>query len=269
MKFLNSYSQLLKNDNFLKKIKNNLKSFFINQRSKKNIKLPKQSIIFPFYHHVFDDEVEGFKIQLKYMQNYGEFISYEDSINLLNNNFKDKNIYFCLSFDDGFKNIFNNVTDIALSLKIPINFFIPTSFIDNKREDAGKVFFNTSKLNVEFLSWNDCKKISSEKIFTISSHSVNHKLISQLSYEESLKEMRNSKYEIENNLKINCNHFAPPVGDFLFPRDTDIVKKTGYKSLSTTLRGQMSNLEKNVYNIKRHHLLANWDINYLKYFFFN
>ena len=259
----------MENDSLSKKIKNRLKSVFINNIVNKPIKSSHQTIFFPFYHHVFDDEVNGFKKQLKFMKNYGEFISYEDSINLLNNGFKDKNNYFCISFDDGFKNIINNVTDIALNLKIPINFFIPTSFIDNKRDDAGKIFFCNQTFEIEFLNWTDCKKIISEKTFTISSHSESHKLISKLSYNESLSEMKKSKRDIEYHLKINCNHFAPPVGDFSFPRDIDIAKKVGYKSLSTTNRGKMSSMNNNVYSIKRHHLLANWNTNYLKYFFFN
>ena len=109
MTILNSYSQLLENDSLSKKIKNRLKSVFINNIVNKPIKSSHQTIFFSFYHHVFDDEVNGFKKQLKFMKNYGEFISYEDSTNLLNNGFKDKNNYFCISFDDGFKNIINNV----------------------------------------------------------------------------------------------------------------------------------------------------------------
>ena len=76
------------------------------------------------------------------MKNYGDFISYDDSILILREGLKPNEQYFCLSFDDGFKNILNNVTDILLKEKIPCMFFIPTSFINNLRQDSGQVFFN-------------------------------------------------------------------------------------------------------------------------------
>ena len=46
---------------------------------------------------------------------------------------------------------------------IPCMFFIPTSFIDNLRDDAGKIFFNSNEINIEFLNWNDVKKLFQKK----------------------------------------------------------------------------------------------------------
>ncbi len=264
---INSYNQLLKNESFVKKIKNILKNNYINFFYKKENSLIDGSIIFPFYHHVFDDEVENFTLQLKFMKNYGDFISYHDSIKIIKTGFSKKDKYFCLSFDDGFKNIVNNVADICLNNQIPVNFFIPTDFIDNKRSDSGKIFFNNDKLSVEFLSWKDCKKISNENLFTIGSHSVNHNLISKLSIDNCLFEVVESKKKIENELKISCEHFAPPVGDYSLDRDLNIIKEAGYKSLSSTKRGLMCKDYNDIFGIKRHHLLANWDTRYLNYFF--
>ncbi|MDC0925434.1 polysaccharide deacetylase family protein, partial [Candidatus Pelagibacter sp.] len=197
-----------------------------------------------------------------------DFISYDDSILILNEGLKPKERYFCLSFDDGFKNIFQNVIEIFLRDKIPCTFFIPTSFINNLRPDSGKVFFNRKDISIEFLSWSDCKKIVSEKIFDIGSHSINHKLISKLPLKECVYEVQNSKKIIENELNIQCNHFAPPVGDYSVNRDLEIVKNSNFISLSSTIRGKMDNLENDVFALKRHHLLANWELDYLKYFFF-
>ena len=79
--------------------------------------------------------------------------------------------------------------------------------------------------------------------------------------------MKNSKEKIEDNLSIICNHFAPPLGDFSYSRDLDIAKEVGYKSLSSTKRGKMDENNKNVFYLKRHHFLANWEVDYLKFFF--
>ena len=267
MNYICSYQDLKKYDGFGKKIKNFFKHNFIKIVSKKNLNIHKGNIIFPFYHHVFDDEMENFNEQLKHMKNNGDFISYDQALNLIESGINENEKYFCMSFDDGFKNMIENITDKLLTYNIPATFFIPTSFIGNKREDAGKIFFNNQNISIEFLDWEDCKKISAQKLFSIGSHSVNHSLISKLSEEDCENEMKNSKKEIETKLSVPCNHFAPPVGDFSFMRDIKIAKQIGYKSFSTTFRGKMNNQNNNVYNIFRHHLIAGWNTDYLNFFF--
>ena len=78
----------------------------------KNLNIKQGNIFYPFYHHVFNDETKNFQRQIKFLKNYGDFISYDDSIKLINEGIQNKDMYFCLSFDDGFKNIFENVTEI-------------------------------------------------------------------------------------------------------------------------------------------------------------
>ena len=171
---------------------------------------------------------------------------------------------------DPFSNQFsrtNDVKDILVKYNIPCLFFIPTSFIDNDRSDEGDIFFGNKKIGIRFLDWNDCKEISNNKLFQFGSHSVNHQILSKLSYNECYNEIYNSKKIIEKKLNLKCNHFAPPVGIFSRRRDIKIVRNLNYKSLSTTQRGMMNNTFKDHYLIKRHHLLGNWNINYLKYFF--
>ncbi len=267
MRVINTYRELLEIENFNYKLKNIFKHLLIKNFLPKKFDNQNNFIIYPFWHHVFDDEIHNFKLQIKLMKNYGDFISYDQSIAILKEGLKPKERYFCLSFDDGFKNIFNNVIDILLKEKIPCMFFIPTSFIDNLRQDSGQVFFNRKNISIDFLSWKDCQKIASEQIFNIGSHSINHKLISELSTNECISEVMNSKKIIENKLNVECNHFAPPVGKYSIKRDLKIIKDSNYKSLSTTIRGKMTSTSNDIFKLKRHHLLANWDIDYLKYFF--
>ena len=267
MENINTYKQLKKYESKYSNVRNILKSIFIKNSNSEKFFHQSEYIIFPFWHHVFDDEIESFISQIKFMKNYGDFISYDDAINLLKMGLKTNDKYFCLSFDDGFKNIYENVTDILLKFNAPCVFFIPTSFIDNRRDDSGQVFFNNNKLKINFLNWKDCKQISTNQIFEFGSHSVNHKIFTKLSHDECYFEIEESKKIIETNLDIKCKHFAPPVGIFSQERDLDLVKKLKYKSLSTTVRGKMENKFSDEYLIKRHHLLAGWEISYLKYFF--
>ena len=265
--YTESYRALKAYDNNYIKLKDIFKKYIIKLNTLNRIIPAKGWIQFPFYHHVFNDENKNFINQINYMQNFGDFISYNESLEILKNDFEKKNNYFCLSFDDGFSNNIFNVCDILNNKKIPAIFFIPTSFIDNKRNDSGKIFFNNHSIEIEFLTWSECKQISLNNSFTFGSHSLNHNLLSTLTDEESYKELKYSKHEIEDHLNIECEHFAPPVGDYINPRDINYCKEIGYKSLSTTKRGRMNNQMLNPYSLKRQHLLANWDLDYLNYFF--
>lgn len=266
-KYIDSYKKLKSFDNGYLKVKNFFKNYIIKLNFKNKIDNSNRWVQFPFYHHVFKDENENFISQIMYMKKFGDFISYNDAVEVLKNNLDKKNNYFCLSFDDGFKNNIENVCDFLDKVKIPAIFFLPTTFIDNNRDDSGKIFFNNSLIKIEFLNWIDCKLISKNKLFSFGSHSLNHNVLSKLSNDASFKEMKNSKLEIEKKLNIKCEHFAPPVGDFLNPRDPNYSKEIGYKTFSTTNRGKMISLNSDSCLIYRHHLLANWDLSYLNFFF--
>ena len=165
-KYIDSYKKLKSFDNGYLKVKNFFKNYIIKLNFKNKIDNSNRWVQFPFYHHVFKDENENFISQIMYMKKFGDFISYNDAVEVLKNNLDKKNNYFCLSFDDGFKNNIENVCDFLDKVKIPAIFFLPTTFIDNNRDDSGKIFFNNSLIKIEFLNWIDCKLISKNKLLT-------------------------------------------------------------------------------------------------------
>lgn len=229
-------------------------------------------IRFPYYHHVFDDECKNFEKQLKYMKNLGDFISLDDSILLLESDQKIKGRYFCITFDDGFKNCLTNAVPMLQKYKVHAAFFLPTKYIGSSSDDyhdTGRIFFSDDRLSVEFLTWEDCSDLLKLGM-SIGSHTVNHKTLSSLSDDEVKQELINSKSLIEERLGINCVHFCAPVGvpgrDFILDRDPEIAKKIGYCSFLTTKRGSGSRRSRPFF-IERDHMIANWDIYQLRYFF--
>jgi hypothetical protein len=220
----------------------------------------------PYYHHVFDDERKGFEGQLKYLKNFGEFISMNDVWKMV---YEDKQIdgrYFCVSFDDGFYNCYENM--------MPIIIYLPTTYINldsNNPADAEKIqrFYPEKPRLVPFLSWQQCREMLSVKV-SFGSHTVTHANLMKLNTEGILKEMQASKHEIEKELGVACEHFACPWGrsgiDFDASITTPIAQKLGYKTFATTNRGVVT-VGDNLYTLKRDHLLANWGNYQLKYFF--
>jgi len=104
----------------------------------------------------------------------------------------------------------------------------------------------------------------------IGSHTVNHARLAKLSEEEVLCELDTSKAMIEDNLGQVCNHFCSPFGipgnDYNVERDPDLVRVSGYRSMSTTERGA-TRQGALPHQLRRDHTLANWGNHQLRYFF--
>lgn len=228
-------------------------------------------IRFPYYHHVFDDERDGFSRQLTYLNNFGDFISLDDAVAMLESGDDIKGRYFCITFDDGFRNWLTNAMPILLDHGAPAAFFLATDYIGTDLEaDREHLlgFFDHGQNLMEFLSWPDCKRMIDAGM-TIGSHTVHHARLADLQADDVFKELIDSKAVIEENLGVTCDHFCFPFGipnnDFLPERDSDLVRQAGYRSVSTGLRGAMRQ-GASPYMIRRDHILANWSNFQLRYF---
>lgn len=104
----------------------------------------KQKLILPFYHTVSNNELIHIK-HLYRVKNTKEFIKDLDFLlslfepinidtlfDISNGRYTIKKPVFLLSFDDGLKEIYENIAPILLSKGIPAAFFINSDFIDNK-----------------------------------------------------------------------------------------------------------------------------------------
>ncbi|MBT3305296.1 MAG: polysaccharide deacetylase family protein [Alphaproteobacteria bacterium] len=229
-------------------------------------------IRFPYYHHVFNDEREGFARQLKYMASLGDFIGIDDAVAMLNSGAPITGRYFCLTFDDGFKNWATNAVPLLLDAGATAAFFIVTGCIGTSIEDdRDKLlgFYDQGDLLMEFLNWDDCRAMADAGM-TIGSHTVNHVHLAELDDAEVQAEMQGSKETIEAELDRVCDHFCCPFGratiDYLPDRDPSIARSVGYRSFLATNRG-MARQGTSPMEIPRDHLLAGWDNYQLQYFY--
>jgi peptidoglycan/xylan/chitin deacetylase (PgdA/CDA1 family) len=230
------------------------------------------SIRFPYYHHVFDDERHGFEEHLKYFKNMGDFIAIDEAIALIESGNTIKGKYFCITFDDGYKSCVTNALPILNQYGAAADFFIPTKYIGLSVKDDIELcstFYKGYRILLEFLTWNDCRTLISNGM-TIGSHTVNHNSLMGLSSAEAENELVASKKEIERRLEVSCRHFCAPNGipnvHFMVDRDPDLAKKAGYKSFLTTRRGATA-IKMNPMLIMRDHFIAAWKTNQLRYFY--
>ena len=231
-------------------------------------------IRFPYYHHVFDDERKGFERQIRLLQGTGDFLNIDEAVALLNSGDKINGRYFCLSFDDGLKSCIENAVPILADLKVPSTFYVVTSLMgasfDPDHYISRKTFgFKGHGSTVDFLTWEDCKKMIDAGM-TIGSHTVRHSRLSDISMQEAEVELRESKSQIERNLSITCDHFCAPYGspdvDYNSAQHPKLAKKLGYRSFATGFRGHMTR-GGSPFSLKRDHLLANWGLYQVRYFF--
>jgi len=231
-------------------------------------------IRFPFYHHVFDDERTGFEAQLRYLRRSGEFIDTDDAVSLMRSGSSIHGRFFCLGFDDGFKNCVTNALPILAANDIPCTFFVATAHVGSAIEDsprAAEQIFGPSRRHarpVELLSWDDCRQLVDAGM-VIGSHTHSHARLSRLDADGVWREMQTSKALIEREVRRPCLHFCSPWGkpfaDYLPGRDPWIARRVGFLSFHTGIRGA-TRAGASPFEIRRDHLLAGWGIPELRYF---
>jgi len=228
-------------------------------------------IRFLYYHHVFDDERAGFTRQLDYLKRFGDFISLSDAVEMLAAGGPIDGSYFCITFDDGFKNNLTNAVPLLIDKGAAAAFFLTTDYIgSNVETDRQHLlnFFNHGRTLMEFLDWNDCREMIAAGM-EVGSHTVHHARLSKLEESEVREELAASKDVIETNLDKPCEHFCAPFGipahDFKPERDPGLARVAGYRSMLTTERGPMRQGD-DPYRIRRDHMLANWGVDQLRYF---
>ena len=239
----------------------------------RKIDAPGNWIRFPYYHHVFDDEIHGFECQLRELQNFGDFVSIDDATSMIQSEDAIPGRYFCLSFDDGLKSCISGALPVLNQLQIPAVFYLATGYVGRslKPEDseALKVFnFLGKNTSLDFLSWNDCRLLVNSGM-TIGSHTSSHIRLADHDDVVISRELKESKDEIETRLGIKCDHFCAPYGipnvDFDPGKDLRLVLDAGYSTFATGQRGAMTNNDKCAL-IKRDHFLAQSGKYQLQYF---
>lgn len=124
-----------------------------------------------------------------------------------------------ITFDDGCKSNINIVLPLLLEYKSKATFFIVVDFIGKKG----------------YMNWSDIKALSSEGM-EIGSHSMCHSDFSQLDHKSAIKELKNSKAEIENKIGVPVKSFSFPFG-FASNKHFSLAKNVGYEYVMGSRHG--------------------------------
>lgn len=206
-----------------------------------------------YYHSVqknADNEViitpQTLKYELQYIKDQGyTTLTMNELYNYLLHNSPIPNKSIVITFDDGYMDNYYNAFPILKDLNMKATIFCITSNLD------GSYYLSKEAIN-EMLNYG----------IDIESHTVNHLKLNQLTYSEQLRELQESKKNLESITGKEVYAVAYPFGAF---NDDSIkaAKAAGYKLGFTTNRG-LSDRDDNPLKLDRIYISSNYSMNTFK-----
>ncbi len=124
-----------------------------------------------------------------------------------------------LTFDDGFKSVYENAFRVLKEFSFTATIFLTTGYI------------NSTFVNFPMLNWDEIEEMNAYGI-EFGAHTVTHPFLTRLTQNEALKEILDSKKIIEKRLGKKVNFFCYPYGDYN-EVTKKIVKAAGFKGACT------------------------------------
>jgi peptidoglycan/xylan/chitin deacetylase (PgdA/CDA1 family) len=223
------------------------------------VPLPKGPFLRALYFHgVAEDQTKNFASLIEGLTQIGEFINTEALISMLEGRTPLEGRFFHLSFDDGYRNVFQNAAPLLRRLGISPLIFVVTGLVDTDRERAG----------MERMTWDELRTLQSRG-FEVGSHSRTHARFTELPDRDMLEaEIVGSKQDIEKHLGTTCKHIAWPFGG-----ETDVddrfyeaAVRAGYIGCFGGFRGSVVPGRTSRFHIPRHHLEADWSWAQVRFF---
>ena len=225
----------------------------------KNIKLTNEDVGVPvlYYHSVLPDaevtthnEVtispEKLKEELMIVKELGyTTITISELTDYLNNNKPIPEKSILITFDDGYTDNYVHAFPILKELNMKATIFMIASQVDSG------YYMSTSQL-----------KEMSDYGLDIESHTNNHVYLDKLSYDEQLKELKDSKEKLEKILGKEVTSIAYPYGNY----NEDTKKATvdaGYTLAFTTNKG-LAKRTNNKVELNRIYVSSNYSLDLFK-----
>ncbi|PRX39838.1 polysaccharide deacetylase family protein [Salegentibacter salegens] len=196
-------------------------------------------------------------------ENRFSFLSEDDIIAIANKEIPFPKGGVLLTVDDGWESNEENVIAVAKKQKVPVTIFVTTGAIESgnywwpyvtkarehkmsfptveelkkipniEREQVLKIIKRKISIEKQALDLGQLKKASKSKYIKISAHTANHPILVNCEDEEAFQEIKKSKLQIEEWLKIPVNSFAYPNGDYS-NREIEYLKQLNFSSAYTT-----------------------------------
>jgi len=192
------------------------------------------------YHKIDDMNIslsvppEDFDKQMKYLYDHGyHTISPDDLYNSLEGNAELPENPVLITFDDGYRDNYENAYPILQKYGFKGTIFVITSFLG--------VYPN-------YITWDMAREMDANGI-SIESHTVDHKSMTDLTDEQLRSELVDSKRKAEEELGHEVDYMAYPTGTYNL-HIAQLVKEAGYKAAFTIKYGNVDKAS-NIYALER------------------
>lgn len=194
-------------------------------------------------------EILEFEKQIKFLSENGwNFFTMSELVEK-KDNLPKKSI--AITFDDGYEDNYTNALPILKKYNAKATIYLVVDRHDREWSSKRKKKNNSGELkNEPKLNDEQVRELINSGLIEIGSHTITHNNLPTLNKEEKVREISDSKKEIEEKFNIKCNSFCYPFG--LYDKlDVNLVKEIGYTNATTTTKG-IDNLNKsNLFEIKR------------------
>ncbi len=180
---------------------------------------------------------DEFERQLQYIEENYKVISLEEAIGYLQRDIEKASGSIVITFDDGYSDNYYNAYPLLKKHNFPATIFLITGFIKN---NGGK-----------YLSPSQIHEMKNDNI-SFGSHTVSHRVLTNLTKEEIVREIRGSKDMLESQLGQRINFFSYPVGTRVDFNDEieEVVKACKYSCACSNMYG-MNGKNDDIFALKR------------------
>jgi peptidoglycan/xylan/chitin deacetylase (PgdA/CDA1 family) len=178
---------------------------------------------------------EDFDMQMRWLYNNG-WHSFKVSELVSMTNIPKKS--FVITFDDGFMDNYTNAFPVLKKYNFKATVYLVPNKTKNSWEGDRALLNNTQ-----------IQEMQNSGLVEFGSHTMSHKNLLTLISDEVVKELKDSKKEIENITKKECKTFAYPYGK-LNDKIVESVKNVGYASAVIVQRGFFDKND-DIFKIKR------------------
>ena len=238
----------------------------VTRRAKRDVTRPR--VHFLYLHAVPVAEIPKFRDLVARVAEDHELVPYSKAVVMLAAGQQPRPTV-TFSFDDGFvSNI--EAASVLEDFGTTGCFFVPTGFVGCRTVSEARQFYGMSEGVDEIaMTWSDLETLVGHG-HEIGNHTVQHRVISQLSELELHDEIAHAREILKSRLGQG-DHFAWPWGRFghFTPHAASVVFDTGHASCASAERGAhlaSSSSEQGRRCIRRDHLMTSWPMRHNLHF---
>ena len=159
------------------------------------------------YHQINDVDnnaltvtVKDFDDQMRYLsENNYNVITPKEMLDAFKNNAKLPDKTVIITFDDGYKDNYENAYPILKKYNLKGTIFVITDYVS---------------LYPNYITWDEAKEMQKSGVINLESHTMDHFNLLKISKNDARLQLANSKYWLEAHLKKPVTFLAYPEGDY-------------------------------------------------------